>query len=462
MTTPLNAAQDFATKLTHLFSEGEENGLTDIFVRPDQPVRARLGPNNWVNVYELDPCDDFPHGQVTTHIGKVQLKHWSLSKTRFDNLMSSMFSEDTEGAKRNERWFDKVDEGNGCIYPMLNLMPDFGEGSGEDHLCRARITLQRQDMGKFGMMIRMLRPVPTSVESLGLPSTVLSMLEAGSGLILVSGPTGAGKSTTIAALLHQINQRFSANILLIEDPTEYIHKPVNSTFTYREVGPDVRTFVEGVEQGLRFVPDVFMIGEIRDANTMRAAMRAAESGHLVLASMHAATTFGSIQKCLGYLSSPGEQASFASSLVGVISQSLLPNKLGVGKVLLHEILDLMNSNLLSERISLLSSSQNDGKGLAPLEHVLMSTPESISIGSRPFKDSVMEAVRAGKVDPRLVVSLVDPESRKEMMLLDRAMAAQVAHAKAQETVRAPAPEAPPSADTGKNQTMLGRLMGGKK
>jgi Tfp pilus assembly pilus retraction ATPase PilT len=152
------------------------------------------------------------------------------------------------------------------------------------------------------------------------------------GMIIVTGPTGSGKSTTLAAMIGALNRTRYGNIITIEDPVEYVHVRDKCIINQREIGVDVNSFADGVHDALRFVPDVVLIGEIRDAETMKQAVRATESGHLVLASMHAPTPVSAIRKMLAYLSdSQGDMQSLPYLLVSVIAQALVRDKSGSGK-----------------------------------------------------------------------------------------------------------------------------------
>jgi len=179
----------------------------------------------------------------------------------------------------------------------------------------------------IGVVIRKLPDHPIALEHTGLPIFVENFTRASSGLILVSGPTGAGKTTTLASLLERINETREAHIITIEEPIEYVYKRKKSVFTQREVGCDVKSFSAGMTEAMRQCPDVVMIGEIRDADTANAAMRAADSGHLVLATTHARTAIGTIYKLLSFFGDDGNSkaAALANSLVGVVAQALLPS-----------------------------------------------------------------------------------------------------------------------------------------
>lgn len=195
---------------------------------------------------------------------------------------------------------------------------------------RLRITAYLAMRGNKQMLAIRRTPVdPISLPNTGLPKQIALMVENPSGLVLISGATGAGKSTTMAALVDALNQVRNVHIETIEDPIEFVFKPNKAVFSQREVGPDTPSFFEGVRGAMRQRPDVIVIGEIRDRDTAENAILAGESGHLVIATLHASSAFGAIQKLLSFF--PGEEASklvsLSTSLMGVIHQAVVP---GIG------------------------------------------------------------------------------------------------------------------------------------
>lgn len=192
---------------------------------------------------------------------------------------------------------------------------------------RLRITAYLAMRGEKQMLAIRRTPVdPVSLSDAGLPPTIRLMVDNPSGLVLIAGATGAGKSTTVAALVDYLNTERNIHIETIEDPIEIVFKAKKAIFSQREVGPDVPTFSEGVRGAMRQRPDVIVIGEIRDQETAQAALMAGESGHLVMATLHASSAYGAIQKLLSFF--PGDEASkiatLATSLMGVIYQVMVP------------------------------------------------------------------------------------------------------------------------------------------
>src|SRR5215471_5625551 len=150
---------------------------------------------------------------------------------------------------------------------------------------RFRVNLFRQERGSSAVFRLIPSRVPT-VEDLNLPASVAGLYAVRRGLVLVTGPTGSGKSTTLAAVLDRMNKRLSNHIVTIEDPIEFVHTNDKSVFTQREIGPDVASFAEGVKAAIREDPDCLLVGEMRDLETMRMALTAAETGLAVYATLH--------------------------------------------------------------------------------------------------------------------------------------------------------------------------------
>lgn len=211
---------------------------------------------------------------------------------------------------------------------------------------RFRCNIYRMASGtKVGVSLRRLPLHPLSLESTGLPLYVRTLLDASNGLVLVSGPTGSGKTTSIAAMLDYINTTRSAHIVTIEEPIEYALQRKRSIISQKEVPTDTASFSSGLREALRQKPDVLMVGEIRDFATAETVLHAAESGHLVLATMHTNNAIGAITKLLSFF--PAEQreqraATLAMALVGVIFQGLLPSENGRDFVLASEM--IFNNN----------------------------------------------------------------------------------------------------------------------
>ncbi|MGF7187382.1 twitching motility protein PilT [Robbsia andropogonis] len=246
-------------------------------------------------------------------------------------------------------------EGGPVIYDEMTPLLDAIDEEWETHLaagaldrpfvltrCRLRCHVFRTSAGrKTVISIRRLPLTPLPLDKLGLPAYIKTMLESTKGVILVTGPTGSGKTTTIASLLDHINQTRSSHIVTIEQPIEYGLESRQSIVSQREVPTDTPSFASGMREVLRQRPDVIMVGEIRDQDTAEAVLRAGESGHLVFATMHTSSALNTLTRFLSYF--PGEQrerhaAALSHALIGVICQSLLPSEDGDQLMLASELL----------------------------------------------------------------------------------------------------------------------------
>jgi len=189
-----------------------------------------------------------------------------------------------------------------------------------------------------------LRLIPTrlmSLQEIGLPPIVESLLSRTRGLFLVTGPTGSGKTTTLASMVNYINENFDRHIITVEEPIEYYHVHKKSIVNQRELGTDVISFEEAVRRALRADPDVILIGEMRDLHTMEAAIRAAETGHLVFSTLHTTGAAGTVNRIVDAF--PPEQkdmirVQLASSLMAVISQTLVPRIDMPGRIAAYEFM----------------------------------------------------------------------------------------------------------------------------
>lgn len=211
---------------------------------------------------------------------------------------------------------------------------------GVQNLSRFRGNVFKQ-RGCVALAIRQIPYEIISLETLGLPPILGKMAERPRGLVLVTGPTGSGKSTTLAAMVDKINKERKGHIITIEDPIEFIHRHQNCTVNQREVGADTRSFTAALKYALRQDPDVILIGEMRDLETISAALTIAETGHLVLATLHTNSAAESINRIIDAF--PAHQqaqvrAQLAFVLEGVVTQTLLPKAKGRGRVCAAEVL----------------------------------------------------------------------------------------------------------------------------
>jgi twitching motility protein PilT len=197
-----------------------------------------------------------------------------------------------------------------------------------------------RERGNTAVALRMIpRDIPSPAE-LGLPAAVCSLLEAPSGIVIVTGPTGSGKSTTLAALIDTINRERAAHIITIEDPVEYLHEHQASIVQQREVGTDATSFEAALRSALREDPDVLLLGEMRDLESIQTALTIAETGHLVLATLHTNDSSQAIDRIIDVFPAerrPQIQVQLASTLQAVVYQRLLP-RIGRGRVAAFEVM----------------------------------------------------------------------------------------------------------------------------
>ena len=207
-------------------------------------------------------------------------------------------------------------------------------------LCRLRYNLLRYQ-GKMGIILRIIDAEVPTIEALGLPSVLSKIASTHNGLVLVTGATGSGKSSTLAAMINYVNRTKAVHILTLEDPVEYIHQPIKARITQREIGEDTNDFAAALRSALRQDPDIILIGEMRDAETIGIALKAAETGHLVFGTVHTTDALNTIGRLISMFP-PEEQdavrARIADNLYATVSQRLLKTKDGKGRVAAQEIM----------------------------------------------------------------------------------------------------------------------------
>ncbi|MBS2025466.1 MAG: type IV pilus twitching motility protein PilT [Deltaproteobacteria bacterium] len=272
-------------------------------------------------------------------------------------------------------------------------------------LARFRVNLFKQENGP-GAVLRVIPEKILSLEDLGAPAALGKLADLPGGLALVTGPTGSGKSTTMAAIINAINERHARHIITIEDPLEFVHPRKKSLFSQREVGAHARSFAEALKAAVREDPDVLLVGEMRDRETIGLALQAAEMGILVFGTLHtnsAAKTIARVVDAFPEDEQPGARASLAESLVAVVAQLLLPKKDGKGRVAVHEI--LLRSSALANLIregntSMLSNAIQAGK----------------SIGMQTMDDALLAAIKDDKVAVEEVMDIASDKKKFEALL----------------------------------------------
>ena len=257
---------------------------------------------------------------------------------------------------------------------------------------RFRVNAFRQ-RGSTALAIRILRPDIPRLEELGLAAGVGGLAEKKDGLVLVTGATGSGKSSTLAAIVDRINSTTAGHVITLEDPIEYLHRHCKCIVNQREVGSDTPTFADGIRAALREDPDVIVIGELRDLETAATALSAAETGHLVLATLHAPTVTQAVSRLVDLFPLDYQQQArlqVSDVLEGMVAQQLLPRAGGLGRVAACEV--LLATTVAKNAIRIgdmqrLSEIIRAGKdvGMVTMEQSLQDLYSNGLIGEREFR-----------------------------------------------------------------------------
>ena len=283
---------------------------------------------------------------------------------------------------RDREAFDRDQE---CDFALD--MPGIGRFRGNAYSAR----------GTAALVLRHVREAVPSLAELGMPPVVEDMAHLSTGLVLVAGPTGCGKSTTLASMVDAINGSRRCHILTIEDPIEYLHAERLSTVSQREVHTDTSSFATALRSGLRQDPDVILVGEIRDLETLRTALQAAETGHLVLASLHARTAPDAVTRMVDMFPVAEQRqarATISESLQGIIGQRLVPTSDGSGRTIVLEV--LVTTARIRDVIK-----DPDAEVL-----LLDVIADGQYYGMRTFQQDLVRLVMAGRLDPDVAESIV--------------------------------------------------------
>ncbi|MBO7520894.1 MAG: PilT/PilU family type 4a pilus ATPase [Opitutales bacterium] len=264
---------------------------------------------------------------------------------------------------------------------------------------RIRATLYREAKGRCAA-IRIIPMQPVDAADLGLPQSVIDICALTRGMFIVTGATGSGKSTTLAAMVNTINKTRSGHIITLEDPIEYVIPSNKSLVNHREIGTHVASFQEGLRSILREDPNVVVIGELRDLESMRAAINIAETGHLVLTTLHTRNTPSTIDRLIGSFPTDDQnqiRMMLADNLLGVLAQTLIPRKTG-GRIAAYELLlnnDAVKNNIREQKIY-------------QIENILQTGSRS---GMICMEDSIMSLIKDDIVDADTALAYA-PSRRK--------------------------------------------------
>lgn len=285
---------------------------------------------------------------------------------------------------------------------VLNRTGDLDLSLLEDDIGRFRVNIHRQ-RGTKSVNMRWVKNTVHTFAEIGMPETLGQLAEAPRGIIFVTGTTGSGKSTTMAAMLEYVNRLYRKHIITIEDPIEYEFQDNLSLFEQREVGIDTESFISALTHALRQDPDIIMVGEMRDKVSFEAALQAADTGHLVLTTLHATNAWQSINRILDLYEKEEQdqiRESLATNLKAIISQRLLTRAVGTGRVPAYEI--LINTPVVSNLI------EED-----KLEKLPIAIAGGINEGMTTFNQCLLQLVNDGTVTEEDALEASDnPEALK--------------------------------------------------
>lgn len=280
---------------------------------------------------------------------------------------------------------------------------DIGVMLPDETRIRANVYHQRNNLA---CSIRILDSVIPSFEQLGLPSVIKDLSEMPRGLVLITGPTGSGKTTTLASMIEHINNTTSRHIMTIEDPIEYVYPHKKAMIHQREVGKDVPSFATALRSVLREDPDIILVGEMRDFETIQAAITAAETGHLVLSTLHTTSAAQTVERVIDATPLEGQnqiRSAFANVIRGVITQTLLPTSDGNSRVVATEVMlgTFAIANLIRENKTIqIPSLLQAGK----------------SLGMHTLNDDLLSLYRRGKITrSEALKASSDPNALEKMI-----------------------------------------------
>ena len=282
-------------------------------------------------------------------------------------------------------------------YDMSFSIPELG---------RYRVNAYKQ-RGSVALALRLVGTQVPSPESLGVPESVINLYERKRGLILVTGPTGSGKSSTLAAIIDKINNNRDAHVITLEDPIEYLHQHKVAMVNQREIGLDSQSYANALRAALREDPDVILVGEMRDFETISVAITAAETGHLVLSTLHTIGAASTVDRVIDVFPPHQQQqirVQFANVLEAVISQQLIPTMDGRGRVAAFEVMHANHAvrNLIRE-----------GKS-----HQLVSVMQTNrKMGMITMDESITQLFYEGKIDREMAIQFAqDPDGMQNKIL----------------------------------------------
>jgi twitching motility protein PilT len=325
---------------------------------------------------------------VVEHEGSdLHLKVPAPPMARVDGVLRPVESAEPLTPEDTERAFEQI-----C--PDTALREEFATVGEADYsyelpgVSRFRVNTFRQ-RGHISIVCRAIPFQVRTIDDLGLPPVIRDLADEQRGIILLTGTTGSGKSTTLAAMIDQINSTKPEHIVTLEDPIEYLHRDKMSIINQREVGQDTESFARAMKRVLRQDPDVILIGEMRDEETVRTALSAAETGHLVLSTLHTLDATETINRIIDFFPPHLQQQArvmLASTLRGVVGQRLMPRKGGAGRVAVCEVM------VVTGRVQDLILNPNETGKITEV------IAEGEYYGMQTFDQALLKHVMAGTVD----------------------------------------------------------------
>lgn len=288
----------------------------------------------------------------------------------------------------------------------IDEIRDYDCSWGIPGLGRFRVNIMRQ-RGTFSVILRVIPIQIPSLDELRLPAVLKKISEVDRGLVLVTGVTGSGKSTTLAAMIGHINQNRRHHVITLEDPIEFLHRDINSSISQREIGTDTDSFATGLRASLREDPDVILVGEMRDPETIDIALKAAETGHLVFSTLHTQNAVQTISRTVAVFPTDEQEmvrVRLSETLVAVISQRLLP-RLPSGRVAAVEV--MMVTPTIRDAIL-------DPAKTSSIYDLIADGRETY--GSQTFDQHLMELVTNGEVEYEVAKAAANNPSDFELML----------------------------------------------
>jgi len=300
---------------------------------------------------------------------------------------------------------------------------DFGFAYGD--VARFRVSVFRQ-RGDISIVLRLIPTKILTFEEIGLPKICAALCRRPRGMFLVTGPTGSGKTTTLACMINYINEHFDRHIVTVEEPIEYYHKHKKSIINQREVGVDVPSFSEALRRVLRMDPDVILVGELRDLETIESAIRAAETGHLVFSTLHTISAAGTITRIIDVFPVNQQEqirTQLSTNLMAVLSQELCPLATGRGRIAAYEFMVVTPaiSNLIREsKTYRIDSSIQTGRklGMQLLDEHLWQLYET---GKITLEEMLNKARQPGALQDKAMAKLKGVKGKKTAKAVEEDM-----------------------------------------